>query len=261
MKPHPIEWCDLTKNPFHGCQHGCPYCYARDTAERLSHIPNSGHYWHLREAGFDFFKPVFDKEKLEKMVAQFSRSRTSKVIFLGSMGDIGGNFDYLVPTPEPTYIGAFSVRNAVRKATEKMGKHTVVMLTKNPTGLQSEKWPDNVCLGVSVTSSRDAINRVPRLMEVECGSRCVSVEPLFDEELDPSLLRGVDWVKVGAVTGDMRKLGISQGIVQAAKRIVEWGKSEDVPVFIKANLREVAPDVDWPMERLRRSQCSLLKSY
>ena len=31
-----IEWCDRTWNPVTGCKHGCPYCYARKIAERLS---------------------------------------------------------------------------------------------------------------------------------------------------------------------------------------------------------------------------------
>ena len=30
-----IEWASWTWNPVTGCQHGCPYCYARDIAARF----------------------------------------------------------------------------------------------------------------------------------------------------------------------------------------------------------------------------------
>lgn len=31
-----IEWCDYSLNILTGCQHGCPYCYARNMSQRFS---------------------------------------------------------------------------------------------------------------------------------------------------------------------------------------------------------------------------------
>jgi len=31
-----IDWARFTWNPVTGCEHNCPYCYARDIAERFA---------------------------------------------------------------------------------------------------------------------------------------------------------------------------------------------------------------------------------
>ena len=35
MRNTKIEWCDMTWNPISGCYGDCPYCYARQMANRF----------------------------------------------------------------------------------------------------------------------------------------------------------------------------------------------------------------------------------
>ena len=48
-----IDWADATWNPVTGCEHGCPYCYARGIAERF------GTNW-LPDENPDTYKCVLD---------------------------------------------------------------------------------------------------------------------------------------------------------------------------------------------------------
>ena len=49
-----IEWTDFTWNPVTGCKHGCPYCYAREVANRFpAHFPNG-------------FEPMFRPKRLDE---------------------------------------------------------------------------------------------------------------------------------------------------------------------------------------------------
>ena len=47
-------------NPYHGCEHGCIYCYAR----------NSHQYWGF-SAGLDFERKIIIKENAPELLEQF----------------------------------------------------------------------------------------------------------------------------------------------------------------------------------------------
>ena len=52
-------------NPYRGCEHGCPYCYARPTHE----------YWGL-SAGLDFESKIFVKEDAPRLLSERLQQKT-----------------------------------------------------------------------------------------------------------------------------------------------------------------------------------------
>ena len=82
-----IEWCDFTWNFVHGCRHGCTFCYAARFAKRLA---GRGSY-----PKKDPFQPVFDWAELEKGTNQLNSIKTTKRVFVCSMGDIFGKWEWV----------------------------------------------------------------------------------------------------------------------------------------------------------------------
>ena len=65
-------------------------------------------------------------------------------------------------------------------------------------------------------------------------------------EMDTEKLIGLDWVVIGAETGTRKK--VSDFIIQSAKWIVCWCGNNNVPCFVKDNMRQADPDCVWPRE-------------
>jgi len=79
-------------------------------------------------------------------------------------------------------------------------EHTYMILTKRPQRAldNSDLWPRNVWLGVSVSEPVD-LWRVDELRKIPAQVRFVSVEPMLASlDLD---LRGIDWVICGCESG------------------------------------------------------------
>lgn len=256
-----IEWCDEQKNPFHGCLHGCEYCYARRFAIRHGGNPKSGGYFTLKKFGQNPFQPFFDKGKLVALSERLQRVKKPKRIFLGSMGDLGGMWDYFGPEQwladgikELSIIKRDNVIEDVRSIAHINPLHTFLLLTKNPRGLTSDMyghpifWPKNVHIGVSVTGAKEAVEKVG-ILRMTLPARTllwVSLEPLLDPDFEEESLRGAEWVVVGAQTGPNAPR--AEQFVKAAKRVVEWCKKNAVPCFVKNNMRQVDTGYLWPKE-------------
>lgn len=147
-----IEWCDRTWNPVTGCQHGCPYCYARKIAERF-HGP----------AGFI---PAFHPERLEDPIKQ----KKPQTIFVCSMADLFGNW---VPDLWIEMVFA-EIQNAKQ--------HTYIFLTKNPSRylrIPLTYFSKNVWVGATVTGIND-IDRIYELRKLpNYVNKFISFEPLL----------------------------------------------------------------------------------
>lgn len=246
-----IEWCDEQANPFHGCHHGCEFCYARRFALRHGGNIAAADYYALRCAGLHPFSPAFNSTKLFAMADRWKRARAPRRIFLGSMGDLGGAWDYHGIAPDgsvqPDEYERRTVQQIVASVIKQLPQHTFLLLTKNPCGLADITWPNNVHVGVSVSCSGDAVQRVDRLsLRVQAGLRWVSVEPLLDHDFDPGCLDhdGIGWVVVGAQTGP----GAGEAPVLAALEIVGWCLGHGVPCFVKNNMIRLRPDHTWPQQ-------------
>jgi protein gp37 len=171
-----IEWAQWSWNPVTGCLHNCPYCYARDIAERF--YPQK-------------FEPSIVPEALSAPLnAAPPKDAAANVgyrnIFTCSMADLFGNW---VPKE---WID--SVLGIARQA-----KHwNFLMLTKFPQRLVEFEFPDNAWIGVTVDCQARVAVTERALRQVKAGVKWVSLEPLIEPiTMDFSL---VQWVVIGGAS-------------------------------------------------------------
>ncbi len=264
-----IEWADYTANPITGCYgpggspsnpNHCDYCYARRMAARFSKVSGSP-YRRLLSCTADAFTPAFHWDVYRRLNSELESSRRPRRIFFGSMSDPGYEGGWSETDRNGVITGIDSpllphseVKGLIEHLALKHPRHMFLLLTKNPAGLRG-CWPRNVHIGTTVTTNQEAWERIPQLFHgVEAGLRWISVEPLVDPQLDPSLLldtgavAGVDWLVIGARTGPGAVA--SPELTETAKRIVERCRAIEhrTPVFVKANMRRTDPEFDWPTE-------------
>ncbi len=255
-----IDWCDSSWNPVTGCEHGCPYCYARGIAERFgtNWLPdeNPGTYECVLDgtethaiieldgmqarrrkdgkivpAPYPLgFAPTLHRYRLDEP-QHWKKPRT---IFVGSMCDLFGEW---VPDE---WI------EQVLKACDNAAQHRFLFLTKNPLRykyltnlLPVHRRPPNVAemwFGQSYTG----IGEYQMMPLPMVHSTFVSIEPLLHSlsEKDMRIIPMTnDWIIIGAETGNRKDK------VTPDKRwvndIVRHAKERDVPVFMKESLREI----------------------
>jgi protein gp37 len=132
-----IEWAKWSWNPVTGCKHGCPYCYARDIANRF--YPD--------EIGFE---PHFYKERLEApQNSKIPKSRKDEKgihnVFVCSMADLFGDW-----VPNKWIKDIF-------KIVENSLEWNFLFLTKNPKRyLEIPSWPTNCAIGATADTQERA---------------------------------------------------------------------------------------------------------
>jgi protein gp37 len=248
MNKTKIETCDFTWNPVIGCEHGCPYCYARPIAEKI----------------YGSFKPRFLPERLKEP----AKTRKPSRIFVTSMGDLFGDW--------VSDVWICSILNYIQRGD--MVHHTYQFLTKNPKRLKEfNPWPPNCWVGTTITNQADVDERVSELLKTEAPVRFISHEPIL-ERVDVSrylwLYSGstagpwYDWTgkirfRGGAIGGQMishKPSGdLSWAIIGAmtgpgaVKPKPEWVmdlaqqyKDAGVPLFFKDNLGFKDQPQEWP---------------
>jgi hypothetical protein len=128
-----IEWAQWSWNPITGCEHNCPYCYARDiaNAKKMRLVYPYG------------FEPTLHPLRLltpqtMKVPAKAKEDERYKNVFTGSMADIFGRW---VPAE---WIQA--VLDQIRAAPD----WNFLMLTKFPNRMTEFDFPKNVWAGTSI---------------------------------------------------------------------------------------------------------------
>ena len=171
-----IEWARWSWNPVTGCLHNCPYCYAREIADRF--YPQK-------------FEPSFAPEALSAPLNQAPPKEAAdnvayRNIFTCSMADLFGAW---VPQE---WIDA--VLNIARQA-----KHwNFLMLTKFPQRLPKFEFPENAWVGVTVDCQARVAVTERAMRQVKAGVKWVSIEPLIEPiTMDFSLFQ---WVVIGGAS-------------------------------------------------------------
>ncbi len=247
MKKSKIEWCDSTWNPVTGCFHGCEYCYARRIAERfkpfdMPHLTEKGIYERLNELDTPIiteckdgkertcaypygFEPTLHRYRLGDYAGKKGRT-----IFVCSMADLFGSW-----VPDSWIEEVFA-------ACEKAPQHRYLFLTKNPqryielamTGKLPAK--DNMWYGTTATGPSQEV------FWSDIHHTFVSIEPILEpfKETDGDLIHKVDWVILGAETGNRKDKVVPERdwIEPAVKILKDVGKS----VFMKDSLIPVWGD-------------------
>lgn len=175
-----IEWAAWSWNPVTGCLHDCPYCYARDIANRF--YPEK-------------FQPSFHPNRLEApdntnvpVSPRFHGDIGYKNIFTCSMADLFGEW---VPVDWIEAVIASIKRNP---------QWTFLLLSKFPIRMADFKYPPNVWLGTSVDYQwrvERAEKAFAKIKASGFGGVCwLSCEPMM-ERLTFNNLNMFDWVVYG----------------------------------------------------------------
>ena len=212
MNKTKIEWADYTWNPIKGlCPEACWYCYARRMYHRFR-LDNF--YEHLE---FHVTRGEIDK---------MGRLSPSRIFICSTM-------EMFHPQVEAPW------RDKIFQTIEMFPQHTFIILTKRPE-LIDRPMPDNVWLGVSVTgASTWEIYRTAALGRAKARIKFISFEPILGA---PWLLSAMplraNWIIAGRLTGHGKKRDPHHSTIEA---IVEYGRVNGIPVFLKNNLKDIWP--------------------
>lgn len=243
MNKSEVDFCDFSWNPVTGCENDCAYCFARRQAQRfcgdirlnkssdqLQRAPEAS-LWTLEkpfknDAGRTTPLPVGFEPTLHRYRLPMPEQKKKPAnIFVCSMADLFGEW---VPDE---WISEVLVASAAAPW------HNYLFLTKNP-----ERYPrqsgtcrssENIWFGTSITEPEDMV-KITQLPEG--FHRFVCFEPILDrmdaQEL-PELLRQVDWVIIGAETGQSRSKTTPRK--DWITEIVDACRQNNIPVHLKAS--------------------------
>jgi len=172
-----IEWTEMTWNPVTGCRHDCPYCYARDIANRF--------YEQKFEPSLipDRFRAPWNTAVPPQAAADIA----FKNVFVCSMADLFGRW-----VPVEWIEG---VLHCVRENPQ----WNFLFLTKFPKRYCEFEFPANAWLGTTVDCQARVKNAEDAFAKVSGGTKWLSVEPLL-EPLSFSRLELFNWVVIGGAS-------------------------------------------------------------
>lgn len=174
-----VSWANWTWNPVTGCLHDCPYCYARDIAERFY------------EQGF---KPTFHPDRLSaphNTRLPKNPSPADRRVFTCSMADLFGKW-----VPQEWIDAVFT-------EVKDNPQWEFLFLTKFPQRLAELSWPDNAWVGTTVDRQYRVDIAEKAFRGVQAGVKWLSCEPLL-EPLKFSSLEMFDLVVIGGASQSTR---------------------------------------------------------
>jgi protein gp37 len=173
-----IDWAQWSWNPVTGCLHDCPYCYARDIAERFY----EGHGFEPTLHPGRLLAPV--KTKVPDRAADDVRFRN---VFTCSMADLFGRW-----TPAEWV-------DAVLKAARAAPQWNFLFLTKFPKRMSEFDIPRNAWMGTTVDCQARVSSAERSFDKVRCDVKWLSIEPLI-EPLRFERLDLFDWIVIGGAS-------------------------------------------------------------
>ncbi|MEO1487377.1 MAG: PA0069 family radical SAM protein [Bacteroidota bacterium] len=159
---------DYSMNPYQGCEHGCIYCYAR----------NSHEFWGY-SAGLDFERKILVKKNAPELLEKLLKKKTWQAATIV----LSGNTDCYQPAEQKFEI--------TRKCLEIFLKyrHPVGIITKNATILRDldilkELQANNlVGVNVSVTSLSEKTRRILEPRTASISKRLKTIETLSKHQI------------------------------------------------------------------------------
>lgn len=177
-----IEWAQWSWNPVTGCKHDCPYCYARDIANRF--YPQK-------------FEPSIYPERFlapqNTKVPDIAKQNVAyKNVFTCSMADLFGRW---VPLEWIEWVMQTVADNP---------QWNFLFLTKFPQRFaELGELPSNAWMGTTVDCQSRVKNAEKAFSKVKGGTKWLSVEPM----LTPIKFDRLDlfnWVVIGGASGSAK---------------------------------------------------------
>jgi len=172
-----IDWAKFSENAVTGCLHGCPFCYARDIAQRF----------------FSYgFAPYFHPHRLAapgnvKVPDAAFSDPSFKNIFIDSMGDLFGQW---VPVEWIEAEIAMARRNP---------QWNFLSLTKFPQRAAEFEFPDNFWIGTTVDAQARLHHAEQAFSKIRCRTKWLSCEPLLTP-LKFTRLDLFQWIVIGGAS-------------------------------------------------------------
>lgn len=160
-------------NPYQGCEHGCIYCYAR----------NSHEYWGY-SAGLDFERRILIKKDAPKLLEALIKKKTWKTHPIV----MSGNTDCYQPAEKQ-----FEITRQCLEVFLKY-KHPVAIITKNALILRDldllkELGKDNLIgVNISITSLSEDIRRVLEPRTTTIAKRLETVKTLSENDIPVNVM-------------------------------------------------------------------------
>lgn len=221
-----VEWAHWTWNPVTGCLHDCPYCYARDIANR--------HYDHLPIG--NRFQPVIYPERLHAPAnttapnVNYVRDSVERIgqrnVFTCSMADLFGKW---VPQK---WI------EAVLEQVWNNPQWTFLFLTKFPIRMAEFEFPPNSWIGTTV-DRQWAVERAEKAFrKIRAGGykgvAWLSCEPMM-ERLTFTSLDMFDWLVMGGASASSQTPAYLPP-VRDTIHLVNQADLYNIPIYMKTNL-------------------------
>ena len=245
MEKTKIEWADSTWSPVTGCYHGCPYCYARGTANRFKgcdecpdgKIPDkivelkerltvTDSHGKTRNAAYPYgFTPTLHEYRLNDPATK----GFGKTIFVCSMADLFGNW-----VPLEWILKVFDACKAAPG-------HRYLFLTKNPERYISLAEQDLLPKGDEYWYGTTVTDPYTGAFWCKDYNTFISAEPILQpfgkSKVDPTgciTAELIDWIILGAETGNRKDKVVPERswIEDVVKEFQDRGK----PVFMKDSM-------------------------
>jgi protein gp37 len=212
-----IDWARWSWNPIVGCLHDCPYCYARDIAERF------------RDDGVasfaNGFVPTLHPGRLAAPLGrkppQSDDEREGR-IFTGSMADIFGRW-----VPAEWVDAVLGVAAEARQ-------WEFLMLTKFPKRMAEFVIPNNVWMGTTIDCQARVAAAESAFERVQARVKWISVEPM----LEPLKFTRLDLFQLVVIGGASRSSKTPRWIppFEWLADLMRQADEAGCAVFLKSNL-------------------------
>jgi len=177
-----IEWAMWSWNPVTGCEHTCPYCYAREIANQRR----------MAEAYPFGFAPTLHPRRLAaprfmQVPPEATTDTRYRNVFLGSMADMFGR-----------WVPAEWIEAALTMIAE-APEWNFLCLTKFPKRMTEFNIPPNAWIGTTVDLQARVNGAEEAFAHVGSGVRWLSCEPLI-EPLRFKHLDRFHWIVIGGAS-------------------------------------------------------------
>ena len=218
MNKTDIQYMDFSWNPIAmRCDRisiGCGNCWHLRMANRLSKNPTISGYYQKSYSGKQ--GPALIESRLDDPLKRKKPARIG-VQFMGDLGhdDTLQYWDYILGTMQEAFW------------------HTYLLLTKRIENIKKVWYldmPENIWLGVSVSTQEDADRLIPILLQIPAAVLWVSAEPLLENViLKEEWLEKIGWFVIGCESGPGRR----PTKITHIQRLALQCEAAGVPCFVK----------------------------